>query len=207
MSGELVDAWSISGGYLRFNLNPDAAVTSGSSGESLQLQPRVFFTKVNFNGTSPSSNFNAYEGGATDTTAAAFVLTEMSLPCDSKATSHQVEMQGFLHSDVLKQFEEIRYSASTSTVVFSFDGVNKQQSCKSFDATDGASTWFTAFSPTDPIVVQVHVDRLDYSVPERSPYVYAHFSGIHMTGYKNQYALQNTHQLNIAKDVSCGAAS
>ncbi|WP_268801685.1 hypothetical protein [Piscirickettsia litoralis] len=43
MSGQLVDAWDITDGYLGLNLNSDAAVTSGSNSQELQLQPRAFF--------------------------------------------------------------------------------------------------------------------------------------------------------------------
>ncbi|RNC78152.1 hypothetical protein ACGP04_07535 [Piscirickettsia salmonis] len=203
MSGQLVDAWSIENGYLNINLTPDAAVTSGSNSQDLQLQPRIFFSTVTFNGKSPSSNLPTYEGGETAVSESQFALTSMTLPCDNKIGSHHVRFAGYFHKDIFTQLEEIRFSAKETTVVFSFDEVNKQQSCKSFDATDGSSTWFEALTPQSPIVVQAHMNKVHFEV-HGSLYTYVEFSGHHMADYTNQYALQRVSQLNIAKDVSFG---
>ncbi|ODN43956.1 hypothetical protein [Piscirickettsia litoralis] len=131
------------------------------------------------------------------------MLTALKIPSDNKIGQHHVRVSGYFHKDVFNQLEEIRYSAKETTVVFSFDEPNKQQSCKSYDATDGSSTWFESVKPQKPIIVQVHKNDLHYEV-HGSLYTFVDFTGHHMADYTNQYALQRVNQLNIAKDVTFG---
>ncbi|ODN41252.1 hypothetical protein [Piscirickettsia litoralis] len=195
------NTWDIQDGDLIANLSYEAAVASGSNNESRQGEDRIFFNTVTFNGTSPSSQLLAYEGGETVGTKTDFILNEIRLPADNKIGMHYVTISGVFHKDVYKQFTSIKFSKQQTTIVFSFDEPNKQQSCKPFDATETSNVWFQAIKPSSPIVILVTKDDFTYTNNKDQLYTNVVITGRHMVNYKNDYSLQNVDQLNIAKSV------
>ncbi|ODN41632.1 hypothetical protein [Piscirickettsia litoralis] len=194
--------WKIENDCLVASFDYDAALTSAASKERVQEENRLFF-KVTINGDSPSKTIPVYDGGSTEAVQTDFIVTYHKIPVASKKT-HDVEIHGIFHRDVYKQLKGL--DAKTNTVVFSFSEPNKQQSCKAFDAVTESNPWFTAFKPSDPIVIRVSKDMLEIPdiVDESQLYTEIFITGNHMIGYKNDYALQQIDQLNIARSVNYG---
>ncbi|MGJ3493303.1 hypothetical protein PsalN5692_01881 [Piscirickettsia salmonis] len=195
--------WKISGPTVTVSAVPEAALASGQEYGSMRWQPRVIFTQVTMNGDALPVTVASYEGGDTASTASALVLRTLTMPCSNPLGMHTVAFSGYVSRDFEKQLTTCLNSQNMATVVFSLGGINKNQTCTSPAASDGANTWYQGFEPKSNLEIKVPCDREHIDYNQEGHHLYLSVTGgFFMPGASIDLAFCDGNEGNFVKNVT-----
>ncbi|QGO66403.1 hypothetical protein Psal073_01355 [Piscirickettsia salmonis] len=195
--------WKINASTVTVTAAPEAALASGQEYGGNRWQSRVFFTDVTMNGEALPGTLASYEGGDTASTASAFALKVLAMPCSNPLGMHTVSFAGYVSRDVEKQLTKLLNSQNMATVVFSLGGINKNQTCTSPTASDGANAWYQGFEPKSNLQIKVPCDRehIDYNQEGHHLYLSVN-GGFFMSGASIDLAFCDGNEGNFVKNVT-----